>query len=149
MPPFPSLYHHIPCVQNLGRGRVQQLRFLPASVGPPAKYLLDGVSLSLPKLKLKLVSHSKTPPHSPHPSPFHPFPSPQRGRPFCTVSRAGARSYSTLVIKKRGGWNEPIWPCLHHNPPHSADVMLMNTVEKAQLQNCPLSFTLQGAGKEE
>lgn len=53
------------------------------------------------------------------------------------------RAYSTLVIKI-GGWNEPICACLHHNPPHSAGVMLMNTVEKARPQNCPLSFMAEG-----
>lgn len=53
------------------------------------------------------------------------------------------RSCRTLVIKIRG-WNKPISACLHHNPPHCADVMLMNTEEKAQPQNCPLSFTAEG-----
>lgn len=53
------------------------------------------------------------------------------------------RAYSTLVIKI-GGWNEPICACLHHNPPHCADVMLMKTVEKAQPQNCPVSLAAEG-----
>lgn len=60
-----------------------------------------------------------------------------------TVKQAGARSYSTAVVKI-GGRNGPITACLHHNPPHSPDVMLMRTVEKAQPQTCPLSSTAEG-----
>lgn len=64
--------------------------------------------------------------------------------------QARARSYCTLVFLKwggKGGWNGPISACLHHNPPHSADVMQMHSVKKAQPQNCALSFTAEDGEK--